>query len=150
MWSKNAMPSISTQTVRNCFKKAGFPITCDADELCLLDDVECEAYVTIDECLETEDQSMEILDILNELNTEQEEDGGDDEVHESPRTTTSHEAVHYLDLLKNYFQNVNDIQSYRQISNLQMNFENNACNNKKQSTIFNFFKRIQIYDDYVC
>lgn len=82
-WTKEAMKSITKETVRNCFKKAGFPITTDDNEN-LSDDVikilnSYESYITIDDCLQTEDRSMEIRDILDDLRAPLEEDEEDDD-----------------------------------------------------------------------
>ena len=135
MWTKNAMQSISVQTVRNCFKKAGFSITSDEDDECLPDDViqllhSHESYMQIDDCLETEERSMEIRDILYGLHPTQEEDGEDGEIGESKPTITSKEAADYLDSLKQHFQNMNDTENYRLVLNAQINFKNNQTKNK--------------------
>ncbi|XP_008178777.1 tigger transposable element-derived protein 6-like [Acyrthosiphon pisum] len=86
MWTTAALKKINKETVTKCFMKAGFPGSNNIGKLTQVKDLSNELsklvsticptnaqdYSTIDECLQTEDLSLNIKDIINDGMSENE------------------------------------------------------------------------------
>ncbi|CAI6361843.1 unnamed protein product [Macrosiphum euphorbiae] len=100
-------------------------------------------YSSIDECLQTEDLSLNIEDIINDgmsedesHDVEQEEDSTDDVDEEK---ITLKEALQLANKLKTFCLNKSDAVSLSLVNQLQSNFEAIAIQEKKQTKISDFF-----------
>ncbi|XP_060855099.1 tigger transposable element-derived protein 6-like [Metopolophium dirhodum] len=86
MWTTAALKKINKETVSKCFIKAGFPGSDNIGKLTQVEDLSNELtklvstiyptnaqdYSSIDECLQTEDLSLNIEDIINDGMSEDE------------------------------------------------------------------------------
>ena len=100
-------------------------------------------YSSIDECLQTEDLSLNIEDIINDgmsenekHDVEQEEDSTDGVDEEK---IILKEAFQLANRLKTFCLNKSDAVSLSLVNQLQSNFEEIVIQEKKQTKISDFF-----------
>lgn len=157
MWTTAALKKINKETVTKCFIKAGFPGSDNIGKLTQVEDLSNELtklvstiyptnaqdYSSIDECLQTEDLSLNIEDIINDgmsegesHDVEQEEDSTDGVDEEK---ITLKEALQLANKLKTFCLNKSDAVSLSLVNQLQSNFEAIAIQEKKQTKISDFF-----------
>ncbi|CAI6373801.1 unnamed protein product [Macrosiphum euphorbiae] len=157
MWTTAALKKINKETVTKCFIKAGFPGSDNIGKLTQVEDLSNELtkqvstiyptnaqdYSSIDECLQTEDLSLNIEDIINDgmsedesHDVEQEEDSTDGVDEEK---ITLREALQLANKLKTFCVNKSDAISLSLVNQLQSNFEAIAIQENKQTKISDFF-----------
>ncbi|XP_060844196.1 tigger transposable element-derived protein 6-like [Rhopalosiphum padi] len=159
-WIKSALKNIKPETVKNCFKKSGF-FSFDTAEYVMENDnvanldlfselvpstIEIEDYVSIDNNILTEDNTLIISDIINcnldnfsekenEQLEEQEEEDEDDSIY----NPTFEEVWKTINNLKTYFKNKEDEIALSMVANLQIHFEEQKkFTQKKITDFFNF------------
>jgi hypothetical protein len=147
-WIKSALKNIKSETVKNCFKKSGF-FSSDTAEYVMenynvanLDlfselvpsTIEIEDYVSIDNNILTEDNTLIISDIINcnldnfsEKETEHLEE--QEEEDDSTYNPTFEEVWKTINNLKTYFKNKEDEIALSMVANLQI-----PCEEQKKFT----------------
>ncbi|VVC40097.1 Zinc finger C2H2-type,Homeobox domain-like,HTH CenpB-type DNA-binding domain [Cinara cedri] len=141
-WIKSALKNIEPETVKNCFKKSGFFSSDTAD--CVMEHdndanlhifselvpsiVEIEDYISIDNNILTEDNTLIILDIVNcnldnfsEKETKQPEE--EEEEYELIYNPTFEEVWKIINNLKTCFNNKDDEIALSMVANSQIHCE---------------------------
>lgn len=161
----SAWQEVSCDTIKNCFKKAGFrhqpsafdkndqfdsedelPLSTIAEMSKMLQQVigdqniNPKDFLDIDKNLVLEDESIEIsLPPVQEIEVESGEEDEEEAVKDSEIMSHS-EALKMIKQLKSFALNNSDIKSFEQLRAVEMNFENNLAQRKtRQTSIKEFF-----------
>uniref|UniRef100_A0ABD2X1T4 DDE-1 domain-containing protein n=1 Tax=Trichogramma kaykai TaxID=54128 RepID=A0ABD2X1T4_9HYME len=161
-WIKAAVSEIKPDTVLNCFKSCGFPVKSDEDENFVADedentitnedeelqdlvynfspDLDDKIYAEIDNNIETENYSVNILDFISKDDSEDEQES---EKQQKPtKIIDDLKASAYLDKLKGYFLHNKNTISYQNICSAQMRFDSLQVKKpRKQKTITDYLKK---------
>lgn len=162
MWANSAIRQITSNTVRNCFKKAGLPEVkgftgfdveidedeCELTELLTPFGLSAEIYVSIDDDLQVEDPSTDVSDLVAAAREEKtavddvEDDPDDPECVEEVTIQSARQVMEGVRQLKRYFLYKGDGDGLKIVGDLAMHVEKKMCiDSTKQTKIDQYFKQ---------
>lgn len=162
---KQAWDQVTPETVKNCFKKAGFvkkeddegsietaaetiPSVDGWDDVINNPAIAFEDFVDVDEnvavCGELTDAEI-VADVLNEKQ-EDDDASGDEHVEDVPEKTvpSAADATNYIKELRLFFESRNDVSDdiFRSLNLLDSFVMTERLNCRKQAKISNFFEKL--------
>lgn len=149
VWMKAAISDIKRETVSNCFKKCGFPITqgeeIEVEKTEIQTELQnlingtwgihflAEDYVAIDADLETESSAVDFAEMISNAEQLEEEEEEEKIEEDESKIITSSEISDYIDKIKKYFIKNKDTTAFEATANLQMYIENLESKKKKNT-----------------